>query len=39
MRVHNLTHLLTFNTADFKRFSFITAVSPQAILNDELRNK
>jgi predicted nucleic acid-binding protein len=39
MRVHNLTHLLTFNTADFKRFSFITAVSPQTILNDELRNK
>jgi predicted nucleic acid-binding protein len=39
MRVHNLTHLLTFNTADFKRFSFITAVSPQAILNDELRSK
>lgn len=39
MRVHNLTHLLTFNTADFKRFSFITAVSPQTILNDEIRNK
>ena len=39
MRVHNLTHLLTFNTADFKRFSFITAVSPQAIFNDELRSK
>jgi predicted nucleic acid-binding protein len=31
MRVHNLTHLLTFNTADFKRFSSITVVSPQAI--------
>jgi predicted nucleic acid-binding protein len=39
MRVHNLTNLLTFNTADFKRFSFITAVSPQAILNGEPRNK
>ena len=39
MRVHNVTHLLTFNTADFKRFSFITAVSPQAIFNDELRSK
>ena len=37
MLVHNLTHLLTFNTADFKRFSFITAVSPQAILSDELQ--
>jgi predicted nucleic acid-binding protein len=31
MRVHNLTHLLTFNTADFKRFSSITVVSPQAL--------
>jgi predicted nucleic acid-binding protein len=39
MIVHNLTHLLTFNTADFKRFSFVTAVSPQSILDDELRNK
>ena len=39
MRVHNLTHLLTFNTADFKRFSFITAVSPQAIFNDEHRSQ
>jgi predicted nucleic acid-binding protein len=39
MRVHNLTHLLTFNTADFKRFSFITAVSPQNIFNDEPQNK
>lgn len=34
MRVHNLTHLLTFNTADFKRFSLITAVSPQDISED-----
>lgn len=37
MHVHNLTHLLTFNTADFKRFSFITAANPQSILNDESR--
>jgi predicted nucleic acid-binding protein len=37
MRVHKLTHLLTFNTADFKRFSFITAVRPQTILVDENR--
>jgi predicted nucleic acid-binding protein len=37
MRVHDLTHLLTFNTGDFKRFSFITAVSPQTILNDDNR--
>ena len=35
MRVHNLTHLLTFNTADFKRFTEITAVSPTALLNDK----
>lgn len=35
MRVHNLTHLLTFNTDDFKRFSFITAASPQTVLDDE----
>jgi len=39
MRVHNLTHLLTFNTADFKRFTTITAASPETIFNDELRNK
>lgn len=39
MRVHDLTRLLTFNTADFKRFSFITAVSPQTVFNDELGNK
>jgi predicted nucleic acid-binding protein len=28
MKVHNVTHLLTFNTDDFKRFSEITAVNP-----------
>lgn len=33
MSVHNLTHLLTFNTTDFKRFTTITAVNPQSILN------
>lgn len=33
MSVHNLTHLLTFNTDDFKRFTTITAVNPQTILN------
>jgi predicted nucleic acid-binding protein len=36
MIVHDLTHLLTFNTDDFKRFTVITAVSPQTTLNDEL---
>jgi predicted nucleic acid-binding protein len=35
MKVHNLTHLLTFNTDDFKRFTVITAASPQTILKDE----
>lgn len=39
MRVHNLTHLLTFNIGDFKRFPFITAVSPETICNGELENK
>ena len=33
MIVHNVTHLLTFNTADFKRFTSITAVNPQSIPN------
>ena len=37
MTVHNLTHLLTFNTGDFKRFTVITAVKPQNLLNDENR--
>lgn len=35
MTVHSLTHLLTFNTADFKRFSGITALSPTAMLSEE----
>ena len=33
MIVHDVTHLLTFNTTDFKRFTTITAVNPQSILN------
>jgi predicted nucleic acid-binding protein len=33
MIVHDVAHLLTFNTADFKRFPSITAVNPQSILN------
>jgi predicted nucleic acid-binding protein len=28
MKVHNVTHLLTFNIPDFKRFTGITVVSP-----------
>jgi predicted nucleic acid-binding protein len=35
MMVHSLTHLLTFNTNDFKRFGVITATNPQAIMNDQ----
>jgi predicted nucleic acid-binding protein len=35
MSVHNLTHLLTFNTGDFKRFTVITAVSPQTTFSDQ----
>jgi predicted nucleic acid-binding protein len=31
-------NLLTFNTADFKRFTTITAVNPQSILSDEVRS-
>jgi predicted nucleic acid-binding protein len=31
MKVHNVTHLLTFNTDDSKRFSEITVVNPQNI--------
>lgn len=33
MRVHDLTDLLTFNTTDFKRFTAITAVSPQSAID------
>ena len=39
MSVHNLTHLLTFNTDDFKRFTAITAINPQSILLDEASNR
>jgi len=31
MNVHGITHLLTFNISDFKRFSEITAVSPNEV--------
>ncbi|KAB8317925.1 PIN domain-containing protein [Tolypothrix campylonemoides VB511288] len=31
MIAHNLTHLLTFNTSDFRRFSEITALDPHNI--------
>jgi len=31
MTVHGLTHLLTFNTADFARFPGITAIDPASL--------
>ena len=31
MMTHNLTHILTFNTSDFKRFLGITAVDPTSV--------
>ena len=31
MMAHHLTHILTFNTDDFKRFSGITAVHPTSV--------
>lgn len=31
MSIHNLTHLLTFNDRDFKRFSEITVLNPRNI--------
>ena len=31
MNVHNITHLLTFNTNDFKRYEGITVVNPSSV--------
>jgi len=31
MQVHGLSHLLKFDTTDFRRFSVITAVHPQEV--------
>lgn len=31
MTVHQISHLLTFNTNDFKRFTEITAIDPRSI--------
>ena len=31
MKVHGITHLLTFNTADFKRYDGITVVNPSSV--------
>ncbi|MCG3159777.1 MAG: hypothetical protein JMDDDDMK_00797 [Acidobacteria bacterium] len=35
MKVHGVTHLLTFNGADFKRFQGITVVTPDEIVNQQ----
>ena len=35
MLVHGVTNLLTFNDADFKRYSEITVVNPQTISKEE----
>jgi predicted nucleic acid-binding protein len=32
MSMHNLTHLLTFNDGDFKRFTENTVVNPQSVV-------
>jgi predicted nucleic acid-binding protein len=34
MLVHHVTHLLTFNDSDFKRFTGITVVNPNSLLNE-----
>ncbi|PSB17399.1 PIN domain nuclease [filamentous cyanobacterium CCP1] len=34
MIAHQIPHLLTFNVADFKRFSEITTIDPRHILNE-----
>lgn len=33
MQVHGITHLLTFNTGDFKRYTGITVIAPDQVLN------
>lgn len=35
MLVHGLTHILTFNTSDFARYSEITAVHPTAVTPEQ----
>jgi len=32
MQKHDISHVLTFNIADFKRFSEVTAIAPDAIV-------
>jgi predicted nucleic acid-binding protein len=35
---HSVTHLLTYNTSDFKRFAEVTAVSPAKVLDGTMVN-
>ena len=37
MLVHGVTHILTFNTDDFKRYHEITVVNPQAISEEDTK--
>lgn len=36
MLAHHVTHLITFNTTDFRRYSQITAVHPQDVLDGKV---
>lgn len=38
MRVHSITHILTFNTSDFARFGEITAIQPEAVTTEPPQN-
>jgi predicted nucleic acid-binding protein len=35
MNIHGITHLLTFNGDDFKRFQGITVVAPDEVVNQQ----
>lgn len=35
MKVHGVTHLLTFNVGDFKRFQHITVISPTEVKSQQ----
>jgi predicted nucleic acid-binding protein len=36
MKVHNITHVLTFNGPDFARYPGITVLSPEAVVSSTL---
>lgn len=35
MQRHGVSHLLTFNSSDFARYSFVTALSPPDVVSGE----